>query len=155
MCAAALSLFQTAGIWLDSLAYIESITDTYCQYFINDIQHTDNNSVKSVNYHLFLSLEQVIISFCMALSKLSDNFCRKNCLMTTLLMWYPFYLQEKQFPFTRNKKTYFHMHSSISQFIIPLCCRYQIIQFCTYKEYNKNIQFVLHSHITIQPLTPV
>ena len=25
------------------LAYIESITDTYCQYFVNDIQHTENN----------------------------------------------------------------------------------------------------------------
>ena len=34
--AAALSLFRTASKQLDSLAYIESITDAYRQYFVND-----------------------------------------------------------------------------------------------------------------------
>ena len=29
------------------------------EYFVNDIKH-----VKSANYHLFLSLEQVVVSFC-------------------------------------------------------------------------------------------
>ena len=28
---------------LDSLAHIESITDAYSQYFVNDIEHTENN----------------------------------------------------------------------------------------------------------------
>ena len=28
---------------LDSLAYIESITDAYSQYFVNDEEHTENN----------------------------------------------------------------------------------------------------------------
>ena len=41
MCAATLS-FRTASRWLDSLAYVESITDAYSQYFVNDIEHTEN-----------------------------------------------------------------------------------------------------------------
>ena len=42
MCAVALSLW-IASRQLDSFAYIESITDAYSQYFVNDIEHTDNN----------------------------------------------------------------------------------------------------------------
>ena len=57
------SLFRIASRGKDSLAYIESIIDAYSQYFVNDVEHTD--SVKSVTYHLFLSLEQVSVSFCM------------------------------------------------------------------------------------------
>ena len=65
--------------------YIESITDTYIQYYVNDIEHSERiSSVTSVTSHLFLSLEQVIVSFCMVFPQLSDNFCIKNCLMTIL-----------------------------------------------------------------------
>ena len=54
LCICSLSLFWTASRHLDSLAYIESITDA----FVNDIQHTENNKQgQSANYHLnkFLS----------------------------------------------------------------------------------------------------
>ncbi len=61
MCAAALSLFPTANRWLDSLAYIESITDAYSQYFVNDIEHTENNQQ---GQKCKLS-ERDIVSFCM------------------------------------------------------------------------------------------
>ena len=38
-------LFRTASRRLDSLAYIESLTDAdaYSQYLVNDIEHTVNN----------------------------------------------------------------------------------------------------------------
>ena len=53
MCAAALSLFLTASRWLDSLTYIESITDAYSQYFGNDREQTENNKQsQSATYHL-------------------------------------------------------------------------------------------------------
>ena len=44
---------------LDSLAYIENITDAYSQYFVNNIEHAENNE-QYQNYHLFLSLGEVI-----------------------------------------------------------------------------------------------
>ena len=43
VCSLSLSLSQTASRWLDSLAYVESITDAYSQYFVIDIEHTENN----------------------------------------------------------------------------------------------------------------
>ena len=75
---------------------------------------------------------------------LSDNLCRKNCLMTSLLMCSS-HIQGKQFPITHNKTTYFHIHISISGFVIPLCCRYQVVQSSTCKEYSKNILFMATS----------
>ena len=42
MCSLSLSLKQLADR-LDSLAYIEGIADAYSQYFVNDIEHTENN----------------------------------------------------------------------------------------------------------------
>ena len=36
---AAPSLFPTSSRWIDSLAYIECITDAY---FVNNIEHTEN-----------------------------------------------------------------------------------------------------------------
>ena len=78
-----LPLFRTSGSRLYSLAYIESITNAYSQYFVNDIEHTKEiNCIKSVNYHWFLSLELFIISFSMVFPWLSDNFCRKTSLLT-------------------------------------------------------------------------
>ena len=62
MCAAALSLFRTASGRLDSLAYIESITDAYSQYLVIDIQHTENNKHSQM---CKLSLEQIVVSFYM------------------------------------------------------------------------------------------
>ena len=47
MCEAALSLGQRVDR-LDSLAYIENITDACSQYFINDIEHTDNTKLSKV-----------------------------------------------------------------------------------------------------------
>ena len=29
--------------WLDRLAYIESVAKAYSQYFVNDIEHTENH----------------------------------------------------------------------------------------------------------------
>ena len=59
----------------------------------------------------------------------------------------------KQFPITRNKTIYFHMHISISEYGIPLCCRYQGIISSTCKEYSKDMQFLetspTASHLTI------
>ena len=31
------------------------------------------------------------------------------------------------------------MHIYISEFVIPLCCRYQVVLSCTCKEYSKNM----------------
>ena len=52
MHATGLSLFRTVSRFLDSLAYIESITDAYSQYFINDIEHTENNNRVKVQLSL-------------------------------------------------------------------------------------------------------
>ena len=70
----------------------------------------------------------VLVSFCMV----SDNSCRKHCPMTSL--------------------TYFLMHISISQHVIPLCCRHQVVQPCTCKEYITAYNSWLLPHITIQAL---
>ena len=102
----------------------------------NDIQLTENNKQCQ---KCKLSLEQILVSFC---SVFSDNFCRENYLMTSLLMWCSSHLHGKQFPITHNKTTYFHMHISISEFVIPLCCRYQVVQSCTCKKYSKDMQFL-------------
>ena len=47
----------TANRQLDSLAYVECITDAYSQYFVSDIEHTENNKLSKVltstcSYHL-------------------------------------------------------------------------------------------------------
>ena len=73
--------------------------------------------------------------------------------MTSLLMWFSSHLQGKQLPITRNKATYFYMHISFSEFIIPLCCRYQVVQSCTCKEYSKNIKFIATSPYYNNPTT--
>ena len=73
MCTATLS-FLDGDRWLDSLAYIESITDACSQYFVNDIEHTENNKQ---GQKCKLS-EQINFRFCMVLPYLSGNFCRKN-----------------------------------------------------------------------------
>ena len=52
MCAAALTFGQRVGR-LNSLAYTESITDAYSQYFVNDIEHTEDNK-QGQNYKLSL-----------------------------------------------------------------------------------------------------
>ena len=37
------------------------MTDAYNQYFVNDIEHTENNKrAKSAKYHLFLSLDKLL-----------------------------------------------------------------------------------------------
>ena len=64
--------------------------------------------------------------------------------MTSLLMWYSSHLQRKQFPITRNKITYFHMHISISEFSSHVV-GYQVEQPYTCKECNKNMQFMATS----------
>ena len=52
---------------MDRSAYIESITDAYSQYSVNDIESILKtiNRVKSANYQLLQSLKQVIASFYM------------------------------------------------------------------------------------------
>ena len=61
---------------------------------------------------------------------------------TSLLMWCPSHLQGKLSPILRNNAIYFHMHISIAEFVIPLCCRVSGCSSCTCKEYSKNIQFM-------------
>ena len=46
---------------MDSLAYMEDITDAYSQYFVNDIEHTENKLCQKRK----LSFEQILVSFCM------------------------------------------------------------------------------------------
>ena len=60
-------------------------------------------------------------------------------------MWCSSHLHGKQFPSILNKTTYFHMHISISEFVIPLCCRYQVVLSCTCKECSNDIQFLATS----------
>ena len=76
-------------------------------------------------------------------------------MLTSLLMCCPSHLPGKQFLSIYNKTTYFHMHISISEFVIPLCCRYQVVLSCTCKEYVKICNSWLLPHITVQPLIPV
>ena len=45
MCSLFLSFRQHVDGRLDSLAYLESIADAYSQYFVNDIEHTENNKI--------------------------------------------------------------------------------------------------------------
>ena len=61
--------------------------------------------------------------------------------MTTIFKWCSSHLQGEQYPITRNKTTYFHMHISISKSVIPLCCK---VSDCSilHLEYSKNIEFV-------------
>ena len=40
---------------------------------------------------------------------------------------------------------YFHMHIYISEFVIPLYRRYQVVPSCTFKEYSKDMQFLATS----------
>ena len=51
MCAAALSLGLTRR--LDNLTYIESITDAYSQYFVNDTEHSESNKQQKCKLSLF------------------------------------------------------------------------------------------------------
>ena len=39
----------------------------------------------------------------------------------------------------------FHMHISISEFVIPLCCRYKVVLSCSCKEYSIAMQFLATS----------
>ena len=54
------------------------------------------------------------------------------------------HLHGKQFPSILNKSTYFHILISISEFIFPLCCMYQVLS-CTCKEYCKDMHFLATS----------
>ena len=115
----------------------------------SDIQHIKkNNRVKCK-----LSLEQILVSFCIVFPWFSDNFCRKHCLLTSLLMGS--HLPRKQFPFFLNKTIYFHMHIYMSEFVIPLCFRYQVVHLAPVRNTVKMCNSWLLPHITIQPLTPV
>ena len=42
---------------------MENITDAYSQYFVNDIEHIENNKQGQNSS----SLEQILVSFCMVL----------------------------------------------------------------------------------------
>ena len=56
-CVHPLSLFRTASRRLDSLAYIVSLTNAYSQYFVNDIEHTENEHCQKCKVSHFLSHE--------------------------------------------------------------------------------------------------
>ena len=65
--------------------------------------------------------------------------------MTSLIKCCSSHPLGKQFPITLNKITYFHMYIYITEFVIPLCCRYQVVLSCTCKEYSKDMQFLATS----------
>ena len=90
------------------------------------------------SYHL-----NKLLSASALFSLLSDNFCRKNGLIISLLMWCSSNLQGKWFPITHNKMICFHMHISVSEFVIHYVV--QVAQSCTYMEYSKNVQFMATS----------
>ena len=46
------NLFQTASRQLNNLTYIESLTAAYRQYFVNDIEHTENNKCQKCKLSL-------------------------------------------------------------------------------------------------------
>ena len=91
-----------------------------CAY---DIQHTENNKqCRNENYHLNRLLSASawpFLSFLIIIQKTQP--------LALLLMCCSSYLHGKQFPSIHNKTTYFHMHIYISEFVIPLCCRYQVV----------------------------
>ena len=136
------SLFETACKWLGSLAYTESIPDVYSQYFVKDTEII--NSVKVTN-----SLK-LLVSFC-----ISGSFCRKNCLMTSLLIWGSSRLEGKQFPILHNKTTITTCTTQFQNLSSHCVGGYQVVQSCTCKECSKNIQFLATFRVTIQPLAPV
>ena len=39
----------------------------------------------------------------------------------------------------------FHMYITISEFVIPLCCRYKVVLSCSCKEYSVAMQFLATS----------
>ena len=99
----------------------------------NDIQHTENNKrCQRCKHHWNRFLSASAWS-----SPSSDNFCRKHCLLTSLLMCCSSHLHGKQFLSVLNKIT--SMHIYISEFVIPLCCRYQVVLSCTCMKYIESI----------------
>ena len=77
--------------------------------------------------------------------KKTGSFCRKNFLMTSILMWFSSHFQGKHFPTTLNKTTYFLMHISISEFFIPLCCRQSGCPIL----HLLGIQYTIHGYLPI------
>ena len=111
----------------------------------NNLQPTENVSKLQTIY------EQILVSFCIVFPLFCNKLCRMHCQLTSLLMGCFSNLHGKQFPSILNKTTYFHMHIYISEYFISLCCRFQVVVFCTFKEYSKDIQFLATPHITIPP----
>ena len=74
------------------------------------------------------------------------NSCQHlHGLLTSLLMCCYSHLHGMHFPSIPNKTAYFHMHIYISEFVIALCCRYQVVLSCICKEYTKDMQFMTTS----------
>ena len=118
-----------------------------CAY---NIQHTDNNKQWQ---KCKVSLDKFLSASAWSSLVLCDNFCRKHCLLTSLLMCCSSHLHGRQFPSILNKTTYFHMRISISEFVIPLCCRYQVVlHLAPVRNTVKICNSWLLPHITMQPL---
>ena len=84
-----------------------------------------------------LSREQILVSFHLVFRSYSDNFYRKQLPADLILnvlssSWKAFIL----------KASYIHMHIYISEFDIPLCCRYHVVLSSTCKEYSNDMQFL-------------
>ena len=89
--------------------------------------------------------EQTLPSTCSHLLHplFSDNFCRKLCLMTQLLMWYTLVFKESGFQIILTK--HFHMHISIQEFLIPLHCQVAGCSILHLLGKCKNLQFMATS----------
>ena len=106
------------------------------------------NSVKCATFHFMKFLPASAWSSI----QFSENLCRKHCLMTSLLVWCASHLQGKQLPSTLRKSPYFHLHISVSEFSISLCCRASGCPTLHLQGIYKCIQFLPTYPYTIQPL---
>ena len=94
------------------------------------------NSVESANYHLKRFLSAFVWS-CLILQKVLPAILTLN----VLLISSSWKAVSKYF----YKTTYFHTHIFISEFVLPLCCRYQFVLSCTCAEYSNDMQFLVTS----------
>ena len=84
------------------------------------------NFLKSSANYLFNGIIIVTVAATVARIKLAFAHRYSEVNLTPHRTQCALYLHGKQFPSIRNKTTYFLVHISISEFVIPLCFRYQV-----------------------------
>ena len=83
--------------------------------------------------HLNIILSAIALSFhSFLIISAESTTCRPHSCCSS-------HIHGMQFPTILDKTTYFHIHISIPDYDIPLCCKYQVVLSCTCKEYSKDM----------------